>query len=1241
MRGEGAAGFMPALFRRADKSLPPKPVDPPVVLDAHDIVKDAALGADDADLFEHQAIAWRIAELACAAEPPVNIALFGPWGSGKSSIYAPMEARIKQCDPRARVVSYDAWKYGNQSLKRHFITSVADSLDVKDPSYGVGLRESRERSTLSLWRWLWSSRWSIALGLILSLLLAAGWLYAVATAKMLTEDSLSLREALGQTVPGAGTFLGLALGALLFGPKVLESAASKVTRTAPSEDDEFAAAFTALLDEALGEKRKRRLVVFIDELDRCAPQDVVATLVSLKTFLDQPGCIFVVAADRDVLERALRDVPQAKPVRGDEPYYSTPGAFLDKIFQHQMALPPLRSYALTRFARTLVVQQAGLWQELRSARLDDRLFDEVVYALIPAHIRSPRRVKVLLNNYATTCRVAQSRGIPWLDRATELAKLAVLKTEFPGFAADLLVQPKLAAALIDDLTPEDWSVEVHRLMAKYALPADPAPGIPEDEKSSDEPTGAEEAEDEGVAGSLLTDDVRRDRRALRRADERLTRELHAYLRKTAAANIPDPRVDLLYLQGAGEAEGLDDPALGTVIDYASDTSPSEVVSHFDGRDARQIRIAARLLAERSDAEFGPGKANLAEAACRLIERLTDDEIATIAPVVGPSIQVVAQQGALRPKALPGALLTAALAGQGDLATSVNITVRKDPGRTDDVLPQLVRALPLLGEHASDLEDVIIAAYERTTEPLHLALQRLDDSLAHQLWEKAKPTVQRTVQEQSEAQWSVLDDETKAAAQQAQEATSDGPEGPDDASLVALQTYRSLLGSLDSRDGAKAELLSDALFIGQAVNVPPVQSLVRKWAEHVLPLVPDPATRNAHVTTALGVGPAEHWQWWANLLTPGVPVDAGLLDGALRGLVRAIPALPLPAAQEIPALAGQLMAVLPADGPVLASSEGPFSNEVREVLAALTWLEEDAAARRAIAYETVDRLAPIMDGSDMVAQDIASSIGQRPSDALAAEVHSVLRSAPKDAAAKVDAFLADSPSLAGYQVTILRLRLAARRRAELPALPAELVEDVSTEATGQVLVEEWLRSRPSVQEALKLMRGVATPSAEALGAYAAGLSPDDRTNLWISLEGAGLNEDLLRAVAQEGVTADAARLMRMKIEAESRQPARADLVRRLLTAPLNDPLSKSEASELVLYLLGTGYVGDAVPAADLVLHAGGAAHGYGRAIRSKFDTVVSRNRKLLGKNRREQLVAKNLLKKAGLLDRVEELMPGGD
>ena len=92
-------------------------------------------------------------------------------------------------------------------------------------------------------------------------------------------------------------------------------------------------------------------MVLIDELDRCSPQDVVTTLTALRTFLDQEHCIHIVVADRDVLERALKQLPQVSPFNQSSPYYSSASAFIDKVFQHQLELPPLRVARLTKFAR--------------------------------------------------------------------------------------------------------------------------------------------------------------------------------------------------------------------------------------------------------------------------------------------------------------------------------------------------------------------------------------------------------------------------------------------------------------------------------------------------------------------------------------------------------------------------------------------------------------------------------------------------------------------------------------------------------------------------------------------------------------------------------------------------------------------------------------------------------------------------------------------------------------------------
>ncbi|MDQ7809382.1 P-loop NTPase fold protein [Amycolatopsis sp. A133] len=47
------------------------------------------------DRFEHQRIADQIVELATIVEAPTNIALYGPWGSGKSGIANLVKSRLR------------------------------------------------------------------------------------------------------------------------------------------------------------------------------------------------------------------------------------------------------------------------------------------------------------------------------------------------------------------------------------------------------------------------------------------------------------------------------------------------------------------------------------------------------------------------------------------------------------------------------------------------------------------------------------------------------------------------------------------------------------------------------------------------------------------------------------------------------------------------------------------------------------------------------------------------------------------------------------------------------------------------------------------------------------------------------------------------------------------------------------------------------------------------------------------
>ncbi|MFA1538067.1 P-loop NTPase fold protein [Actinomadura monticuli] len=98
-----------------------------------DLIPDNRLAPGAQDLLEHDAIARGVAEIAWTAETPVNIALFGAWGSGKSSVYSMIKQHLDRIAPKqVRVARYDAWKYGGRELKRNFIDSLAHELKLGD-----------------------------------------------------------------------------------------------------------------------------------------------------------------------------------------------------------------------------------------------------------------------------------------------------------------------------------------------------------------------------------------------------------------------------------------------------------------------------------------------------------------------------------------------------------------------------------------------------------------------------------------------------------------------------------------------------------------------------------------------------------------------------------------------------------------------------------------------------------------------------------------------------------------------------------------------------------------------------------------------------------------------------------------------------------------------------------------------------------------------------------------------------
>jgi Cdc6-like AAA superfamily ATPase len=648
-----------------------------------ELVPDHALATGDPDLFGHSDLVRRLDAVlreASTSHSSANIALYGSWGSGKSSVSNLLADRLdaerrqseREGTPiRHRFFSFDAFKYAREPFLRQFIRELSKQLpEDRQAHYGERLYQgrsevrSRFRPRWGLWGFLLASISLLALG---TDLLLAGNLHLVLSA-------------LAVALVSSAALIGLATLFIRF-------ITVNTTTTTPDSDEQFEEIFCELLKEfEINATSDTKLVVFVDELDRCSPPEVAATLETLRTFLGVEGCFFIVAADQQVLEQALsKHVRQATPPDPANPYYSAGSAYLDKIFQYQLALPPFRARRLVNFALELVEGREGVWAEVDLA--------EVIPILLPTHVHSPRRVKVLLNAFALTYGLARARAErdelgSVIPRAPEIAKLVCLRVEFPLFARDLNLDDRLTEAVVTVATafekredlPNDEGfkalpIEIRRRAISFArgdLPASrllaegsAQAGLDRTLLDYEDPAAAElkDKREENAA-----EDGREVPPAPVRHSQAL--QLVRYLEKSI--DVPGPYSDLIHLEAAGATFDLD-PQLAQQLERdALDRRRDEVVAAIAALDSPGRVNALRMLGQLAHESHGPDGRNVMKVLLHTVAA-TDVSLETLAPRLAPNLDAFNRRNAFDQEDIPGAFSIAIVAKRSTLATKLIAT----------------------------------------------------------------------------------------------------------------------------------------------------------------------------------------------------------------------------------------------------------------------------------------------------------------------------------------------------------------------------------------------------------------------------------------------------------------------------------------------------------------------------------------------------------------------------------------
>lgn len=1169
------------------------------------LIPDHALPDATGDALGHDAFAAVIADLVVTVKSPANVALFGPWGSGKSSLYGMVKARVAprrwpwkpwpyQSSPRVRMVRYDAWKFAGHSLQRNFLSLVASELKVSqrllDRLYGA-----RETARLRLGRYLWRNKWSLLLALMVGVVVGVAWTVLSAWAAhrwgVGVDKPVGFQAGVVKALPSGGVVVGAVLAALLLGNQAMASAVEKRSQSPLQDADQFSAAFDKLMRVVTRRRvwwwlRVNRLVVFIDELDRCQSHEVVATLRDLITFLDHKNCVFLVAADREVLEEALEKAPQVKPLRENEPYYSTAGAFLDKVFQHQMPLPPTRAEALTVYARDLADARGGLWAALR----DDRTaYEDVVYSLVPAHVRSPRRVKVLMNNFVTAAHVLESRGLDSTDRAAQVAVLTVLQTEFPSVVRDFLQQPRLLEGLLGLV--DDASDELKDLVKGY----DPENGA-------------------ATPSPLMTSDGDSDRRA--EAQRRLNDQLAAYLGKVHAAGIPLPTPDLVYSRTAAHADGLADEALARLLDVAADTAPDTVVAEFEEASMGDRQAAVLFLVSQLGNKFGPLRANLVESACRIGASLDVDHAREVARRAAGAILGEVRTSRWRTNSTTGALWLGLL----DPQTIDPLALFEGTGELPNLansgaLASLMPLIPDLGERADLLFPYIGGAYAARPDFMHDALRTFSSGQIRRLWASNAAELIAWFSGVALLQPPPITTSATRAGAPTPVKTADTPTPTE----AAEARYADLLTALvEHPDHDFSDVTVDIAMIGLAnETIPSLRTVLWEHRNDLFNTITDPAakTRLALVALANVDEPdrAEVLEWSA-LIDPKTAQDPVQVQVAAERIAEEICGdtdLATRLVDGQPVLLTVLRAVLP----LLAESAAhDVAKVLRESLIANppTGTSDNQALRTRLraGFAVLDERYPDpgFEHSYMLDALLQALNNGQVTEAGALQFIDDVKRLPAVKAALLDGKISAVTATENDPVILCRLRVAARHTGNLSTLSSR---DLLGVKPSVVLLREWFATKPPLGEVQKTIRKY-IPPAGTLGSYAESRNMTDRSKLWIALEQANYDNEHLEAVGKHGVNENVVLHMSSTI-AGANVPEQTTATKRLVTATLSkNTKTKDAANTLTMTLLTSGVAGAGPNAARITLASGGAASGRKPELKKAFDNYISGPSQYIGK-----------------------------
>jgi len=385
---------------------------------------------------------------------PITIGVFGDWGSGKSSILQIVKEEFEQEDDiDSLCIYFNGWTFeGYDDAKAALLNSILKELE-QNKKISDEIKDTVKEKAKKLWK---SIDWMRGAGMVMknvalpavSAYFTGGLSLVPLAIQKLTEwgdNPEKIIEKL-QTDDGKEIY------------KAFIKEGKEENKNSLNAVAEFREDFSNLLETT----KFKRLVVIIDDLDRCSPERIIENLEAIKLFLNVPKTAFIIGADPRIVKYAIEyKYKNSKEIEEDNNRIVID--YLEKLIQLPYSLPRLSESEVETYISMLICKKEientkfqDVLTEFKNYRLTNKYsafglsnFEKILEAkdfrkvkdnvitipsLVPLITNSlygnPRQIKRFLNTYTIRKRLAEVASLQSFNDAI-LAKMMILEYSEP------------------------------------------------------------------------------------------------------------------------------------------------------------------------------------------------------------------------------------------------------------------------------------------------------------------------------------------------------------------------------------------------------------------------------------------------------------------------------------------------------------------------------------------------------------------------------------------------------------------------------------------------------------------------------------------------------------------------------------------------------------------------------------------------------------------------------------------